>query len=401
MYESYTTAQSVQSSQSSSSPRSPHELMAFRHSQDPNFHSKYTMHAAQYSPERFQMSDPVSSDDDSWTEEEQELIDQRRQRPLRREILSYQGASEIHERGYDKITGVDSSEALGHELRRQRLAQTPSQKYVPDYELLHYEHKPSVDPAPLSPGPFRRSKMMNTTEYSLSYKPPTYSPTSTSSSTTSSRLRKPGSKKSRPRDKHVNFSEPVSSTRFQASEEMKSVEKALNSANYGYFFHNAEMSDPIVDIYSDLESPERRPTVNRSFSSSGESSVFDDVALTSNMDTALGKITNYAERRSSSQKKNRKSFFDDEGDQSTSTPSLFSVTVNKKSKTDKIGIYVHRETLSDGKHRLVVSKVAPDGKFANTRIKEGDVVVSINGQDMTEEPTLERALSTYHSLAGD
>ena len=393
MYESYTTTtQSSQSSQSSS-PRSPHELMAFRHSQDPNFHTKYNMHAAQYSPERFQMSDPASSDDDSWSKEQQEVIDQRRERPLRREILSYEGASEVHERGYDGIAGVDSSEALGHQLRRQRLAQSPTRKYVPDYL------KPSLDSAPSTPNPFRRPKMMNTTDYSPSYTPPTYSPTSGGSSTTSSKLRKPGSessrgsKSSRPRDKHVNFSEPVSSTRFQASEEVKSVEKALNSANYGYFFHTAEMSDPIVNIYSDLESPQRQP-VTRSFSSSAESSVFDDVALTSNMDTSLGKITDYTERRSSPQRKHRTSFFDDEGDQSTSTPSLYSVTVNKTSKTDKIGIYVHRETFSDGQHRLVVSKVAPDGKFANTRVKEGDVVVSINGQDMTEEPTLERALST-------
>ena len=242
------------------------------------------------------MSDPVSSDDDSWTKEAEEINNQRRERPLRREILSFEGASEIHERGYDGVIGVDSSEALGHQLRRQRLAQSPSKKYVPDYMVPHYEEKPSVDPAPLSPGPFRRSKMMNTTDYSPSYTPPTYSPTS--SSTTSSRLRKPGSKKSRPREKHVVFSEPVSASRFQAKEEVKSVEKALNSANYGYFFHTAQMSDPIAEIYSDLESPERRQPVNRSFSSSGESSVFDDVALTSNMDTALGQITTYAGRSS-------------------------------------------------------------------------------------------------------
>ena len=208
MYESYTKTQS-------SSPRSPHELMAFRHSQDPNFHSTYTMHAGQYSPDRYQMSDPVSSDDDSWMKEEEEVNSQRRERPLRREILSFEGASEIHERGYDGLAGVDSSEALGHQLRRQRLAQNPSKKYVPDYMVPHYEDKPSVEPAPapLSPGPFRRSKMMTTTEYSPSYTPPTYSPTS--SSTTSSRLRKPGSKKSRPRDKHVVFSEPVSSPKVK------------------------------------------------------------------------------------------------------------------------------------------------------------------------------------------
>lgn len=36
------------------------------------------MHAGQYSPKRYQMSDPVSSDDDSWTKEAEEINNQRR-----------------------------------------------------------------------------------------------------------------------------------------------------------------------------------------------------------------------------------------------------------------------------------------------------------------------------------
>ena len=73
------------------------------------------------------------------------------------------------------------------------------------------------------------------------------------------------------------------------------------------------------------------------------------------------------------------------------------MTVHKTSKTDKIGIYVHLENFSNG-NRLVISKVAHDGKFTNTRIKKGDIIVSINGEDMIENPKLDKALSKYLKL---
>ena len=397
----YTTTQT-------SSPRSPHEL-AFRRSRNPNIHSKYSGGTKQYSVvpnspgSQFKVSEILNPDgsvsirniliaeDGSWSKEEQEINSQRREMLLRRENLSSARVANFdrHDRLKNE-TEIDPSEGLAHQLRRQRLARsslfpdgpsdsTKGRRSPNRAQRDASRNNGANSPSNLSPGPFRRSKMMNTTEYSPKYSPPTHSPTN--ASTPSSILRQAGSKKSKSRHKHVVYSEPLTSERLRPSKEV------LDNANHDYYFHTVR-NDPIVDIYSDLDSRERQ-AVNQSFSS-GDSSVFDDVPQTSNIDEALGQLNTYVGDRAFP-----KSYADDDKEQRI--PHLYSVTVYKHSKADKIGIYVHRESLSDGRHRLVISEVAPDGKFANTRVKKGDIVISINGQDMIEEPTLDRALRKCHN----
>jgi hypothetical protein len=66
-------------------------------------------------------------------------------------------------------------------------------------------------------------------------------------------------------------------------------------------------------------------------------------------------------------------------------------TVRKGSRDDKIGIFVGVRELADGP-RLVVSKVSPTGKLAESPIAKGDTVVSINGRNFLSYPSSEEAL---------
>lgn len=72
------------------------------------------------------------------------------------------------------------------------------------------------------------------------------------------------------------------------------------------------------------------------------------------------------------------------------------VTVKKEGAKDKIGINVGLKDLACGV-RLVVSKISPNGKFANSPIEMGDIVVSINGKKFLENPNPEDALGEYAS----
>lgn len=66
-------------------------------------------------------------------------------------------------------------------------------------------------------------------------------------------------------------------------------------------------------------------------------------------------------------------------------------TVRKKSLNDKIGVFVGISQLPSGP-RLVVTKVSPNGKFAESPIEQGDIVVSINGKDFLNNPNSDEAL---------
>lgn len=341
--------------------------------------------------------------DGSWTKREQLINAQRRERLLRREYLSQNGAMNFERQNRVKVMEeeVDPSEAIAHQLRRQRLAQSSS--FIADTSSTstagsrnpkRAQHDGGNPAITLSPGPFRGTRMMNTETYSPTYSPTNYSHTST----TSSRL-KHGSNKSRNRNKHVVFSEPLTPPRLQPREVPKEepvstkVVNKVDNKPYGYYYHS-KMSNPILDVYSDLDSQERTK-LKQSFSSGD--SIFDDVPQMSNVGSAF-ENTYVGGRSSSSKNRNKISYADSDKEQQV--PNLYSVTVTKTSASDRIGIFVHREDFAGG-HRLIISKVAPDGKFADTKIKEGDVVVSINGEDMTSNPSLERALSKFHHSNND
>jgi len=80
-------------------------------------------------------------------------------------------------------------------------------------------------------------------------------------------------------------------------------------------------------------------------------------------------------------------------------PNTHTVTVHKNSKEEKIGIFLQLHKFEQG-NRLVVSHISPTGKFANTGIEFGDIVVSINSQDMVKNPKTEKALEIVTTATG-
>jgi hypothetical protein len=75
-------------------------------------------------------------------------------------------------------------------------------------------------------------------------------------------------------------------------------------------------------------------------------------------------------------------------------PFIHTVTVYKHSQPEKIGIYVGLKRFAFGT-RLVVSRVAPDGKFADSGVEVGDIVVSINGKSFLENPNSQDAFGKF------
>lgn len=67
------------------------------------------------------------------------------------------------------------------------------------------------------------------------------------------------------------------------------------------------------------------------------------------------------------------------------------VSIFKKHLDDKIGINVGLERIGF-RDRLIVTKIAENGLFAEQTIEEGDIVASINSHDFLEAPDTEDAL---------
>lgn len=419
--------------------RSPHEL-GIRNNREPNLYDKYTTigrssHSEQSSRtlntnqsstmssksgNQFKVSEIVNPDgsvtvrnllineDGIWTKKEQKIDNRRCDRLHRPSRYVTRGTNfdrhdhrtQIVSDGIPAMQQADSfssgssyssgEEAVAHRLRRQRLAQsstffdastnattgsrTPERAQHEGQKLMPSLYAGGTPPPiPRSPERLRRPQPMNTTVYS-----PTYSPTNPS---TPSRRRQSRSKNTKTSPRHVAFSEPLSFEQLQPGEDGR----ILKNGNYDFM-----KSDVLVDIYSGIDAPGRR-SVNQSFSSGysdADSSIFDDVAQNSK--------DSYERQSALPKRPNRISYVDN--DKERPIPNLYSVTVHKTSKADKIGIYAHLDDSSSYGKRLVVSHVAPDGKFANTIIKEGDIMVSINGEDMIENPNLQKALGEYQTF---
>ncbi|VEU43397.1 unnamed protein product [Pseudo-nitzschia multistriata] len=120
-----------------------------------------------------------------------------------------------------------------------------------------------------------------------------------------------------------------------------------------------------------------------------ESSIFDGVKKNFNAGKTLDQLVDLHEQQNS---KTWISYLDKEG----ISPSLYSVTVRKGHRNEKIGIFVHLKRFPFG-NRLVVSQISPAGKFADTGIEVGDVVVSINAENMIKDPKTQRALDIVTS----
>jgi hypothetical protein len=69
---------------------------------------------------------------------------------------------------------------------------------------------------------------------------------------------------------------------------------------------------------------------------------------------------------------------------------LHVATIHKMTATDKVGIIVGIQHLEQGK-RLVVSRISPSGKLADSGIEPGDIIVSINARSFLDNPSSQYA----------
>lgn len=76
------------------------------------------------------------------------------------------------------------------------------------------------------------------------------------------------------------------------------------------------------------------------------------------------------------------------------------VSILKKQLDDKVGINVGLELIGF-RDRLVVTKIAANGLFAESPIQEGDIVASINSHNFLENPHTEDALGMFPMFSDD
>jgi len=176
-------------------------------------------------------------------------------------------------------------------------------------------------------------------------------------------------------NKHVAFFEPVNPARTQPNMHTSSFEAKGHRTDY----------------YWSKEEKEQRSETGRS----EESSVFRNVTMpyyeNNNLDDILGQLKDTKlHHKFSSDLSNDTSYFDE--DQGGYTPHINSVTVYKNSLSEKIGVFVGVEKFVLG-DRLVMTKIPANGKFADSGIEVGDIVISINGENMIDDPTPQRALN--------
>jgi len=76
---------------------------------------------------------------------------------------------------------------------------------------------------------------------------------------------------------------------------------------------------------------------------------------------------------------------------STTSTDEITYTVRKSAPDDQLGIFVGVRDVGAGP-QLVISRVKPGGKFAESPIERGDIVVSINGVNFLRYPNAQEAL---------
>jgi hypothetical protein len=177
-------------------------------------------------------------------------------------------------------------------------------------------------------------------------------------------------------------------------------------SNIGNTVKHVAFSEPVESVVSEIGDDERTFTrfhaveqKNSSRNSGEESSIFQDVTTpyeNNYLDDILGQLQDSNVNHSSPPDiSNGISYLDE--DHCDYAPHIHSVTVYKNSQSDKIGIYVGLEKFDFG-NRLVISMIAPNGKFADSGIEVGDIVISINSESMVEDPSPQRASGKYLCL---
>lgn len=177
-------------------------------------------------------------------------------------------------------------------------------------------------------------------------------------------------------------------------------------SNIGNTVKHVAFSEPVESAVGDISDDERNFTrfhaVEQKISnrnSGEESSIFQDVTTSyekTHLDDILGQLQDKnVNHNSSPDISNSISYLDE--DHCDYSPHIHSLTVYKNSQSDKIGIYVGLENFDFG-NRLVISMIAPNGKFADSGIEVGDIVISINNESMVEDPSPQRASGKYLCL---
>jgi hypothetical protein len=174
-------------------------------------------------------------------------------------------------------------------------------------------------------------------------------------------------------------------------------------SNIGNTVKHVAFSEPVESVVSEIGDDKRNFTrfhaVEQKISirnSGEESSIFQDVTTpyeNNYLDDILGQLQDTKVNHNSSPDISDGISYLDK-DHCDYAPQIHSVTVYKNSQSDKIGIYVGLEKFDFG-NRLVISMIASNGKFADSGIEEGDIVISINNESMVEDPSPQRASGKY------
>ena len=280
-------------------------------------------------------------------------------------------SSSVEHTGKHHTGRNECTEAAAHRLRRQRLAKSPSLLINSAVNYTTRACSPQRPPltAGVTPSPVRslqstrqpQQKMMNSKVYSPKNPP------------LPSRPKHVGSNSSKP-EKHVAFSEPVTLLLTRQGSDFISDAAPIKTGPVKVNSSFASGLDPMGYHTSENSLCSRQ--------SDEATSIFADVTKNVN-----------AEKTSEKLEKKWISYVDEEG----IFPNLHSVTVRKRSINEKIGIYVHFYPFDYG-DRLVVSDISPTGKFASSGIEVGDIVVSINGENMLEDPKTQKAVGERYQF---
>eukprot|EP00536_Pseudo-nitzschia_multiseries_P012155 jgi/Psemu1/290108/fgenesh1_pg.448_\ len=259
----------------------------------------------------------------------------------------------------------DLTEAGAHKLRRQRLAQSPS---LLINSALNYTTR-ACSPLRSSFSSTNCNQRLRQSQRKRSTGPPR------AKASTKSQPRRVASNLNK-REKHVAFKEPVTPERRSRT--------------------GTCTTHPVSPVLSCLPAPLKGgyhggidPMGHRMPEESFESQESDDASIFAFRETVKADATRDQSQRRQGQHSTKHRTPCSNAKETHSN--LHSVTVRKESKEDKIGIFLQLHKFKQG-NRLVVSHISPTGKFANSGIEFGDIVVSINSEDMLENPQTEKAL---------
>ena len=295
--------------------------------------------------------------------------------------------------------GSELSEAAAHELRRQRLAKTRSlaQPYPTNDSTPQTTSTATTLPVVETPPSSPRSNVSSESSYimKLMRSPPNNrlkpeSPPRPKRTAAVSR----GGQNSR----HVAFLEPSWADTTASLSTSNDADSYRYNEQRGSFF--SATSDEESSIFRTVSSIQETNYIRRVPSPQGDGqidAILGPLPSTGNKssDSVPPRLGNHRPNQSARVMSDQDGLDEEQEDE----PFIHVVTVHKTSQKDKIGLYVGIKRFSHGT-RLVVSRISPDGKFANSGVELGDIVVSINGKSFIENPSSQEAFDAVKSATG-